>query len=1644
MARLTRLSLVFAALLAASASAYADVISIFGSIGSALGAGAATTAGAITVGSMVVSTAISLVGKAYASGQAKRRARQAAARKFAEDVANLRDRTATVLQTDSPWQVVYGSPARVGGSIVSMMNTGLGAEWKHLIVIFASHECEGIDEIYIDGAPIGMPAGGGWATRPDFFLKPEYAGDMSAGPAVKVSVHLSPGGVDTADADLMGAVNAPIGGVPIPNFYTAAHRLSGYTYCVVSLNQFMDRFQGGVPEITARIRGKKVYDPRTGLNAYSRNPALCLADFLRSEAGYLAAQDQIDEAALIAAANACDEAVYGGDAMNDLPNYGGSMARYVCDGVFRSDQDRESTRQQIEESMAGFSLESAGVWRIQAGVWSTPVMALTDNDMLAPLTLVQAVNKGETRFNTARGSYINAAGNGATEEFAKYVNPTFLAADGRPKVRDLALPFTGSFARCHQLARVAIEQSRGGAIYEIHPKMSAWHLQPGDRITLTSALYGLSGHTFRVQDWTYSRNAPLSLLVIEDIPDYYDLADETRADPTPPTNLPSPFTAPLPPMDLSVGSGPDNVVQQDGTLIVRVVARWARATDPRVLLGGAVRVQWRLKASDQAWQSTDLPGDSSEAEIFGLRVGSVYQVRVSFMTAYASSSWVLREHLVVGRTAPPGAVVGLQLQVQSDGVHARWSAPEDMDLLTWSTTSLRIGTDWATAAEVFSGRTTAANLGWLQAGLVQAWAAHSDTSNRWSAPVSVAIEILPPAQPVVSGDAWRDQVELQWPVCQTTQPLRGYEVRVGDIFADAQVLTLADALGHKYTQAVPGTYVYWVTAIDAAGNRGASGYKQLTTLPGVDEAIDELQEGVQAAIADLLNINSGLVDKILIEAQQRGTSIAHLQNLVTEGDEQLAQEIALVAARSVGYVRGNLLYNGGFEFGLDGWTGQNADWVVADGVYGRTAEKALPEVDGSIVGKAFAAAPDLWYAMAADTRHAGSEGQCRLGIEFLGAGGARVGIERGPSLGQHEFLTDRERRVARAFEVQAPPGTATARAFFEWTGNTARRLVGVRQVKVEQGRLPITPYTAEASAIGAVAAVQTETAARVSAVAAEAAARQTLAVRVGSSEAALTEEKAARIEEDGKLQARYGIRLTVGGKASGFITNNDGKQSDFVVLADKFAWATEGPNGQVKLPVTFGNVNGTSSFGFDGNMFLDGALKARMIDAEQIQGTHIRANELEARHLKAGAVTADKISVGVGANLLVNSNFVSRAGKNNAIPTGWACWSDLPDEAFMPIPVNAGSFADRAPMNSEGLALRQVSNSAAGSITAYCDFPCEPGKRYEATAYTGAHRCTVRIELLFYDASNNRVGGGGSGAVSVNAEEAFAGRSLGDFKRIGTFQTAPAGAAYGRVHIVKQGTNNAGHADSYGFVLFPMAAEASPYQTAFAGYSQSGQGTVITPGGIKTSSLEAISGVMGNLYSGSVRGGGFTGYGWPGNGAGGYYLGPEGLLLGNGNQGRYFQVEANGDVHAPKFSIINGRLTIDEVDVIDTLNIRGESVTVPRFAEATNNVTITPWEAGSGLGNAYLTLGNFDAKGAPVLCSVTVGSGGYGILITRWVNANLTQVLLHTTMGTALSTSFTPLAGAADYYVSFFAPGSPGGPTTVIGQRSVTFLTCKR
>lgn len=96
---------------------------------------------------------------------------------------------------------------------------------------------------------------------------------------------------------------------------------------------------------------------------------------------------------------------------------------------------------------------------------------------------------------------------------------------------------------------------------------------------------------------------------------------------------------------------------------------------------------------------------------------------------------------------------------------------------------------------------------------------------------------------------------------------------------------------------------------------------------------------------------------------------------------------------------------------------------------------------------------------------------------------------------------------------------------------------------------------------------------------------------------------------------------------------------------------------------------------------------------------------------------------------------------------------------------------------------------------------------------------------------------------------------------------------------------------------------------------------------------------------GSINGGSYTGYAWPSAGQTGFHLGPSGLLIGNYNNGSWFQVDASGTLSMPRLSVSSGTLSInggkfiaysDGTVVADLVDIRRRQVLESGSCDASN------------------------------------------------------------------------------------------------------------
>lgn len=752
----------------------------------------AAYAGYITIAQAIIMIAVTVYG-AVSSREASRRARNQA-----RDAYNnsLQDRTVNLMSTEAPWQIIYGE-AVVGGVVSTVLTSGDKDQYKHVVIVWAAHECDAITDLRINGVSVGALDADGFPTSGKFLANgtstdtltvtldaaghatlPNHSpfggywtrtlgwqrvvsireavaegassavlgtndatvsglGGLSlavnaehvaawAGKTVLVTVDAGVGAANVRVRHYLGTLTQTADAPTIadcPGDWTSNDRGLGLCYSIVRLDLNEPEFQAGPPQFTARIRGRKVLDRRTGVTAWSNNNALCIDDFLQAEWGKQALASQIVTASVQASANVCDEglALHPGE------------KRYTCNGAFTTDRNPDTTLNELCQSMAGF-VTYTGAWHLQAGAWTAPVMDLGDAENAGAVEGI-AEDSAVEAFNGVRGQFYDPDRFDQLTDYTPYKNVSYVEEDGEELWAPLNFPFTNKGWRAANLARIHTERSRGMTLV-VPCKRVALKLRVGQRVRYSNSLLGISLATFRVVKRPYRLGQPVQVTLARDLESYYDELDD------PPTTLDSPsvfVTSPFvvaPVSGLAATSGTATLIMQtDGTVLSRVKVTWDASTDALVQQGGALQVEYR-RDEHTAWQrAPEASGEGTETFVVGLEERQVYVVRARWrnsigVTGDWRSTWVY--HL--GKQELPAGVEGLTADVVPGALRIRRTPSAEAD---YASTLYRYGASWG-AGTAIPGTSDKSGCiwPWPAPGTYTIWAADVDASGNVGTPVS--------------------------------------------------------------------------------------------------------------------------------------------------------------------------------------------------------------------------------------------------------------------------------------------------------------------------------------------------------------------------------------------------------------------------------------------------------------------------------------------------------------------------------------------------------------------------------------------------------------------------------------------------------------------------------------------------------------------------------------------------------------------------------------------------------------------------------------------------------------------------------------------------------------------------------------------
>jgi hypothetical protein len=604
---------------------------IVGALGGSAALAATTVAFGLTVGGIVGYLAISVVTSW---------ALQALAPK--QDFGAVGSRGILVNQKNpiSPHQFVYGQ-ARVGGTITYYETTGGNNKFLHQIITLTGHEVEEIGDIYINDEVVTWNSSSG-------LVSGRWNGK------IRIRKHL--GDQTSPDADLLAESNQING----------AFVGSGISYLYVRYEFDQDVFANGIPLITAVVKGKKVYDPRTAATAYSANAALCVRDYITSAYGLYDAD--VDDTVFSVAANVCDEVITLAD--------GGTEARYAMNGVVSGGVSHSSILGQMMTACAGTLFWGAGQWKLIAADYVAPTKVLTLDDLRSGIDLDTRTNLRD-QFNAVQGTFNNAGSRWITTDYPPFASTVFQTEDGGEQtLLDMQLPLTTSGSAAQRIAKLTLFRAREQMTFSADFGLNALDVEVGEIIALTIERYGWDEKEFEVAAWKFGPNGEagdlrVTLTLRETSEAAFDWSAEESDIISNDTNLLS--ITEVPPVGLSAEVR-TQIIREKLTNIITIT----------VTSGASERVDYveaEFKIStNSAWISLGT-GQLGEFEAIDLDDGN-YDFRARAINAFGvKGDWEYLTNVnASGLLEPPSNIASFVAEVNGAVVTLDWNPIPDLDL----------------------------------------------------------------------------------------------------------------------------------------------------------------------------------------------------------------------------------------------------------------------------------------------------------------------------------------------------------------------------------------------------------------------------------------------------------------------------------------------------------------------------------------------------------------------------------------------------------------------------------------------------------------------------------------------------------------------------------------------------------------------------------------------------------------------------------------------------------------------------------------------------------------------------------------------------------------------------------------------------
>lgn len=547
----------------------------------------------------------------------------------------------TTRQGAAPRRIIYGTQrVSLAGASVYQSTTGDHKQHWNTIAVVATHPCNALLNLYLDGRRVRWPNG---QTMMEACAHGSYADtgtytgpngqQYSFGSEVYCHVHM---GTETAATVDNSDIRGDVGGDPTwpENAYGG-----GCTWIYLRTTHDTGTFPS-FPDVRITVQGKDdIYDPRTGKRGYTDNWALCVADMIGTIPGVenvnkWGVGDVVNEAQLIAAANCADEQV---------TCAAGVESRYTLETNYNTTVAPADAINRAMAPAEGRLSNISGEWYIWPAYWQGESFTF-DESSLVDKVQWSAERSISERANVIFGTYTapnypyNVVGNyydsdgwydGQTQNnfpfaftatsFPPYALDelhgygtgvdVYLDADnGVPLPKTINLQNCLSIAQAQRVAKIVLLRNRQQGSGVLRMNLAGLQLRPTDVIEMNFAALGWTNKLLEVvsvtlkygqigQDQDKAANGYYVEVGIQETdPSVYEWESQEELTPydVPAITTGSGYIVP-PPTNLTIEDDSSTAtVAADGTLNPRLLVTWVPPTDTRVNNGGHIEAQYQI------------------------------------------------------------------------------------------------------------------------------------------------------------------------------------------------------------------------------------------------------------------------------------------------------------------------------------------------------------------------------------------------------------------------------------------------------------------------------------------------------------------------------------------------------------------------------------------------------------------------------------------------------------------------------------------------------------------------------------------------------------------------------------------------------------------------------------------------------------------------------------------------------------------------------------------------------------------------------------------------------------------------------------------------------------------------------------------